>query len=96
MADKGFNIKDLLEPTGVTLNIPLFLSDKAQFNEEDVGNTQSVASISIRVERAISRIKMYKIISNVVPLSLAGVSNQIWTVCCIVLLFQSPIIDQEK
>ena len=44
MADKGFNIKDLLEPTGVTLNIPLFLSHKAQFNEEDVGNKYTVSS----------------------------------------------------
>ena len=96
MADKGFNIKDLLEPIGVTLNIPPFLSDKAQFNEEEVENTQSVASVRIHVERAISRIKMYKIITNVVPLSLAGVLNQIWTVCCMLLLFQSPIIDQEK
>ena len=96
MADKGFNIKDLLEPIGVTLNIPPFLSDKAQFNEEEVENTQSVASVRIHVERAISRIKMYKIITNVVPLSLAGVLNKIWTVCCMLLLFQSPIIDQEK
>ena len=96
MADKGFNIKDLLEPIGVTLNLPPFLSDKAQFNEEEVENTQSVASIRIHVERAISKIKMYKIITNVVPLSLAGVLNQIWTVCCMLILFQSPIIDLEK
>ena len=96
MADKGFNIKDLLEPRGVTLNIPPFLSDKAQFNEEEVKNTQSVASVRIHVERAISRIKMNKIITNVVPLSLAGVLNQIWTVCCMLLLFKSPIVDQEK
>ena len=96
MADKGFNIKDLLEPIGVTLNIPPFLSDKAQVNEEEVENTQSVASVRIHVERAISRIKMYKIITNVVPLSLAGVLNKIWTVCCMLLLFQSPIIDHEK
>ena len=63
-ADKGFNIKDLLEPIGVTLNIPPFLSDKAQFNEEEAENTQSVASIRIHVERATSRIKMYQIITN--------------------------------
>lgn len=96
MADKGFNINDVLEAIGVTLNISPFLSDKAQFNEEEVENAQSVASVCIHVERAISRIKMYKIITNVVPLSLAGVLNQIWTVCCMLLLFQSPIIDQEK
>ena len=81
---------------GVTLNIPRFISDKAQFNEEEVENTQSVASVRIYVERAISRIKMYKIITNVVPLTLARVLNQIWTVCWMLLLFQSPIIDQEK
>ena len=44
----------------MTLKIPPFLSDKAQFNEEEVENTQSVASVCIHVERAISRIKMYK------------------------------------
>ncbi|KAL9956114.1 hypothetical protein ACROYT_G037543 [Oculina patagonica] len=71
MADKGFNIKDLLDPIEVTLNIPSFLSDKGQFDEEEVENTQSVASVRIHEERAISRIKMYKIITNVVPLSLA-------------------------
>ena len=37
---------------------------------------------------------MYKIITDVVPLSLAGVLNQIWTVW--LLLFQSTIIDQEN
>lgn len=80
----------------MTLNIPPFLSDKGQFDEEEVENTQSVASVRIHVERVISRIKMYKIITNVVPLPLAGVLNHIWTVCCMLLLFQSPIIDQDN
>ena len=95
MADKGFNIKDLLEPIGVTLNIPPFLSNKGQFDGGNVENTQSIASVRIHVERAISRIKMYKIIFNVVPLSLSGLLNQIWTVCGMLLLFQAPIINQE-
>ena len=82
MADKGFNIKDLLVQIEVTLNTPPFLSEKGQFDEEKVETAQSIASVWIHVERAISRIKMYKIINNVVPLSLAGVLNQIWTLCC--------------
>lgn len=96
MADKGFNIKDLLEPIGVTLNIPPFLSNKGQFDGEDVEDRQSIASVRIHGERAISRIKLYKIISNVVPLSLSGLLNQIWTMCGMLLLFQSPIINQES
>ena len=89
----ALNIKDLPEPIGVTLNIPPFLSDKAQINEE-VENTQSVASVCIHVETAISRIKMYKIIT--LALVSGRVLNQIWTVCCMLLLFHSPIVDQEK
>ena len=96
MADKGFNIKDLLVQIEVTLNTPPSLSEKGQFDEEEVETTQSVASVRIHVERAISRIKMYKSINNVVPLSLAGVLNQIWTLCCMLLLFQSPNINQEN
>ena len=91
LADKGFNIIDLLDP-----NEP-FLSEKGQFDEEEVETTQCIASVRIHVERAISRIKMYKIINNVVPLSLAEVLNQIWTLCCMLLiLFQSSIISQEN
>ena len=95
-ADKGFNIKDLLEPIGVTLNIPPFLFDKGQFDGGEFENTQSIVSVRIHVERAISRINMYKIISNVVPLSLSGLLNQIWTVCGMLLLFRAPIINQER
>lgn len=96
MADKGFNIKGLLVQIEVTLNTPPSLSEKGQFDEEEVETTQSVASVRIHVERAISRIKMYKSINNVVPLSLAEVLNQIWTLCCMLLLFQSPNINQEN
>lgn len=55
----------------MTLNIPPFLSEKGKFDEEEVETAQSIASVRIHVERAISRIKMYKIINNVVPLSLS-------------------------
>ena len=36
MADKGFNIKDLLDQIEVTLNTPSFLSEKGQFDEEEL------------------------------------------------------------
>ena len=64
-----------------------FLSDKAQLNEQEVDNTQSVASVRIHVERAISRIKMYKIITNFVPLSLAGVILVTSEVNCRIAVF---------
>jgi len=40
MADKGFDIQDLLAPIGMKLNVPPFLSSDSQFSCEDVLRTK--------------------------------------------------------
>ena len=42
---------------------------------------QEIANLRIHVERAISRIKTFKILQSVFPINQAGLLNQIWTVC---------------
>ncbi|XP_064461704.1 uncharacterized protein LOC135371648 [Ornithodoros turicata] len=92
MADKGFLIADLLEKKGVLLNMPPFLRD-GTFSREEVLRTQEIASLRIHVERRIQRIKGYHIFDRPIPLSLAPVINQIWTVTAILTNFQSPLIQ---
>jgi len=53
MADKGFQIQDLLAPLGVCLNIPPFLNSKVQMPADDVFLTRKIAHLRIHVERAI-------------------------------------------
>ena len=60
MADRGFLINGLLEHLECTLNIPPFLNNQGQFSEDQVKETQEIANLRIHVERAISRIKMFK------------------------------------
>ena len=60
MVDKGFQIKDIL-PLGVDLNIPPFLGSDAQMSAENVLRTQQIASLRIHVERAIDKIKNFRI-----------------------------------
>ena len=93
MADKGFDIQDLLDPIGVKLNIPPFLHMQDQMTSEDVIQTQQIASERIHVERAINKVKNFHIFDQVIPLSLSGSINQIWTVCGLLTLFQNPIIS---
>ena len=69
MADKGFQIQDIL-PLGVSLNIPPCLGGNSQMTAEDVVRTQQIASVRIHVERAINKIKNFRIWEGVVPLSL--------------------------
>lgn len=92
MADKGFSIQDLL-PLGTSLNIPPFLGQLEQMSAENVIRTQQIASVRIHVERAINRIKNYKIWNGVIPLSLFGLVNQMWSICSFLSNLQDPLIS---
>ena len=89
IADKGFTIQDLL-PVGVSLNIHHFWA-VLPMSAEDV-KTQNIASLRIHVERAINKIKNFHIWDGVLPLSLFGIVNQMWTVCAHLCNVQEPIV----
>ena len=80
MADKGFEIVDLL-PLGVDLNIPLFLGLYTQATVQHVIKTKEITSVRLHIKRAINKIKNAHIGDSVVPLNLFGVVNQMWSTC---------------
>ena len=92
MADKGFDIQNDLKKQGLQLNIPPFLKDKVGFQEDDVIKTQTIARHRIHVERAICKVRRFRIFHLVIPVSMFGCINQIWTVACLLSNFQSPIL----
>ena len=93
MADKGFLIQDLLETKKAKLTIPPFLSrtKSLQFTAKEVTDTEQIARLRIHDERAIRRIKEYQIFVRVLPVSLAGSVNQVWTICCLLTNFRGPL-----
>ncbi|XP_068723262.1 uncharacterized protein [Montipora capricornis] len=93
MADRGFDIQDLMAKKKVTLFIPPKRQSKSeQFSKEDCFETMRIANLRIHVERAIRRIKGWHIFDSVVPLSLFGVINQLWTVTCLLVNWQKPAL----
>ena len=92
MVDKGFLIEDMLSERGCSLLIPNFLSCKGQFSSTENSENQIIANLRVHVERAIRRVREYHIFDGVLPLSLAGSVNQIWSVCCMLCNFQDPLI----
>ena len=79
MADRGFTIEDELSNIGLRLNIPAFLGGRDHLTKAEVKESQIIAAVRIHVERAIARIKKFRIIQNIIPLTLHGSVNQIWT-----------------
>lgn len=91
MADKGFTIQDLLVKKKASLVIPPFLGEAPQFRASEVILTQDIARLRVHVERAIRRVKEFKIFQNMIPLSIAGTISQIWTVCVLLTNFRGPL-----
>ena len=80
MADRGFDIQDLMAAKQAKLFIPPKRQSTAdQFSKEDCFETMRIANVRIHVERAIRRVKGWHIFDQVLPLSMAGVVNQVWT-----------------
>lgn len=95
MADKGFDIEEELKKIGLQLNIPPFLKEKPQFNENEVIKTQTIAKHRIHVERAIGKVRNFLIFNTRLPISSLGTINQLWTVCCLLSNFMNPILTDE-
>ena len=70
MADRGFDMQDDL-PNNVTLNIPPFLDGKDQLSLDEELTTRKIASVRVHVERAIARIKSFRILHQDIPLTIA-------------------------
>ena len=93
MADRGFDIQDLLACKKVKLFIPPKRQSKSeQFSKEDCFATMRITNVRIHVERAIRRIKGWHIFDGVIPLSLCGVVNQLWAVSCLLVNWQKPAL----
>ena len=69
MADRGFNIQEMLASKGVKVNIPPFMNQDGQFEEGELLETRRIATLRIHVERAMERIKNYHIL-DFVPITL--------------------------
>ncbi|XP_043219103.1 uncharacterized protein LOC122380206 [Amphibalanus amphitrite] len=93
LADKGFSIGDIV-PTGVTVNTPAFLF-QPQFTKEEVLHNREVAEARIHVERAIARLKLYKIL-DAIPHQFRNIVNALVKVCAVMTTFQNPIIAQHR
>ena len=93
MADKSFQIQDLLAPLGVQLNIPPFLAGNTQMSESDVVLTKKVAHLRIHVERAIGRVKDFRILKDTLPATMWDSINEIVYVCCMLSNFSPPLVS---
>ena len=93
MADRGFLIREELKAKGVTLICPAFQGpDHAQLSAKEVHSTGRMAEARKHVEKAIRRIKQFKILGGEGPLSMKPIIGRLFATCAFLTNFQTPII----
>ena len=70
LADRGFDISDELALIGASLAVPPFTRGKSQLSQREVELSRALSHVRIHVERAIGRMKYYKILHSTLPISL--------------------------
>lgn len=70
LADRGFDISDDLALIGASLAIPPFTRGKAQLSQREINSSRALSRVRIHVERAIGRIKNFKLLQSTIPITL--------------------------
>ena len=94
MADRGFDLEDDLSKVGRQLNIPPFLGRRLQLSPEEVTETRRMASVRIHVERAMERIKNFRILHHL-PASILSLANRFF-VCAFLTNYLPPLVTDKE
>ena len=95
LADKGFIVQHILDDYGVRTENPVKLKGKKQFSvEEDILNRKN-SQVRVHVERAIRRVKVFRILRGKLTLRYTRLLSKIWKVCCWITAFLPPLIKED-
>lgn len=97
MVDRGFNIADLLLQRGAKLHIPPFTrksndGKSKTLNQSEILKTREIAKLRIHVERAIERMKNFKILTNQINFHLWPLFHQILVIVAVLCNLQPPLL----
>ncbi|XP_057290874.1 uncharacterized protein LOC130613565 [Hydractinia symbiolongicarpus] len=81
MADRGFQIREELLLKFCSLSVPPGARIKSQMTSTECKNTKEIANLRIHVERAINRVKFYRILKTVLPITMMQHADDIVKAC---------------
>ena len=92
LADRGFTVRELLNPLQVELQIPSFLKGRKSLSAAEELETRRIAKArNIHVERFNERLKQFKLAGRKIPLTLAPLATQMVVVAASLVNFQDTL-----
>lgn len=96
MAYRDFTIKDLLVEKHVRLVIPPFTKSHVHLAGKQVTHACQIEDVRVHITRAIRRLKVYKILSQTVPLTMAPKIDQILRICAALVNLREDVIHDAE
>lgn len=96
MIDKGFNVDDMCAELGLGVIQPPFLRSQQQFSAQDASKTVKIARARVHVERAIQRMKVFKVLKGPVAWEMTGALDQILKVIGGIVNLSPPILSEKR
>ncbi|XP_002409986.3 uncharacterized protein LOC8025694 [Ixodes scapularis] len=96
MADKGFSLSTEMKEEGVKLNVPAFTRGRKQISEMEATVSRRISRLRIHVERAIGRIKTYRILKQPLAIHPKKIMNKIVQVCAGLCNLKGPLIANRE
>ncbi len=91
LADRGFNIEDLVREKDAKLIVPPFLKGRSAFTFEETQQTKIIAKARIHIERYNWRFKKFEFLKGVIPYYHLPYLSQAVFVCCCLANFSKPL-----
>ena len=96
LADKGYIVQHILDNYGVIVETPEKLSGKEQFTpEQDIHNRKN-SQVRVQVERAIRRVKVFRILKGNLPIRYVHHISKLWKVCGWLTAFLPPLVSASS
>lgn len=100
LADRGFNIYELIGMQQAEAKLPSFTRGKSQLSAKEVQDSRELAVVRIHIERLIGVIKQkYTILEGILPISFikadavdVSVADKLMVICCALVNLCEPIV----
>ena len=92
MFDKGFNVQDLFLDQQVNCVLPLLVRSKRQFTLSEVYQGKIIARARIHVERVMGRLNEFRLLKNILPLTMIDLCDRMWIIAGAIVNIQPALI----
>lgn len=95
MADRGIMVQDLFACKDVSVNTPLMLKGRSQFEPHEIRRDRRIASKRIHIERVIGLSKTFKILKKELPSGKRILGSRIVFICFMLCNFRTAIVTKR-